>query len=103
MVLQIIGIGIIILLVGLVAVNYRSILIDVIGQFIQLRPDDPEGWHYYGTLLDGSGYHLEALDALKKAVAISPNYSAAWKKMGDVLLILGDIESASEAYRFSES
>ena len=103
MAMPIIAMGIIALLVGLVAVNYRSILIDVIGQFIQLRPDDPEAWHYYGTLLDGAGYHLEALDALKKAVAISPNFSEAWKKMGDVLKTLGDMDKASEAYRFSES
>ena len=101
--MPIIAMGIIALLVGLVAVNYRSILIDVIGQFIQLIPDDPEAWHYYGTLLDGAGYHLEALDALKKAVAISPNFSEAWKKMGDVLKTLGDMDKASEAYRFSES
>ncbi len=103
MVLQFIGIGIIVFLVGLVAINYRSILVDVIGHFIQLRPDDHEGWHYYGILLDGAGYHLEALDALKKAVSIDPNYSPAWKKMGDVLMTLGDREGASEAYRFSES
>ncbi len=103
MVLQIIGIGIIILLVSLVAINYQSILVDVIGQFIQLRPEDYEGWHYYGSLLDRAGYHLEALDALKKAVTIAPNYSVAWKKMGDVLMTLGDRDGASEAYRFSES
>lgn len=103
MALQFIGIGIIIVLVCLTAINYRSILLDVIGNFIQLRPDDSEGWHYYGTLLDSAGYHLEALDALKKAVTIAPNFAAAWKKMGDVFLTLGDSDSASEAYRFSES
>lgn len=102
MVLPIIA-GIIIFFVGLVAFNYQSILIDVVGHFIQQRPDDSEGWLYYGSLLDRAGYHLEALDALKKAVTISPNYSAAWKKMGDVFRTLGDDNSAFEAYRFSES
>jgi len=103
MVLPLIAMGIIIFLVGLVAINYRAIMVDVVGHFIQLRLDDHEGWHYYGELLDGAGYHLEALDALKKAVTISPNYSAAWKKIGDVLMKLGDSNSASEAYRFSNS
>ena len=74
--------GIIIILVGLVAFNFRAIMIDVVGHFIQLRLDDHEGWLYYGELLDGAGYHLEALDALKRSVTISPNYSAAWEKLG---------------------
>jgi tetratricopeptide (TPR) repeat protein len=102
MILPIIAV-IIIFIVGLVALYYQSILVDVIGHFIQQRPDDSEGWLYYGSLLDRAGYHLEALDAIKRAVTISPNYSAAWKKMGDVLTILGDIDRASEAYRFSNS
>ena len=102
MVLPIIA-GVIIVLIGLVAINFRAIMIDVVGHFIQLRLDDHEGWLYYGELLDGAGYHLEALDALKKAITISPNYSAAWEKIGDVFMKLGDSNSASEAYRFSNS
>ena len=102
MVLPIIA-GVIIVLVGLVAINFRAIMVDVVGHFIQLRLDDHEGWRYYGELLDGAGYHLEALDAFKKAITISPNYSEAWEKMGDVLMKLGDRNGASEAYRFSKS
>jgi tetratricopeptide (TPR) repeat protein len=103
MVLPLIAMGIIIFLVGMVAINFRVIMIDVVGHFIQLRLDDHEGWRYYGELLDGAGYHLEALEAFKKAVTISPNYSTAWEKMGDVLMKLGDSNGASEEYRFSNS
>jgi Flp pilus assembly protein TadD len=101
--LQLIAIGVLIFLVGLVVVNYRAIMVDIIGHLVQSRPDDYTGWCYYGTLLDREGYYIEAYDAFKKAVTLSPAYTEAWKKMGDVLMKLGDSTGAAEAYRFSES
>ncbi|TFG32882.1 hypothetical protein EU528_02090 [Candidatus Thorarchaeota archaeon] len=95
--------GLLVFLVGLVVVNYRAIMVDIIGHLVQSRPDDYNGWCYYGTLLEGKGHLLEAYDALKKAVTLSPNYSEAWEKMGDVLTKLGDHEGAAEAYRYASS
>ena len=98
-----IAVGVLVTLVGFVVVYHRAIMVDMIGQLVHSRPDDYTGWCYYGTLLDREGYFIEAYDAFKKAVTLSPSYSEAWEKMGDVLTKLGDIAGAAEAYRFSQS
>ena len=95
-----IALGIIVFLVGLVAVYHRAIMVDMIGQLIQSRPDDYDGWYYYGTLLEREGYYLEAYVAFKKAVTLSPTYTEAWEKIGDVLTKLGDTNGAAKAYGF---
>jgi Flp pilus assembly protein TadD len=96
-------VGVIVFLIVLVAIFHRAIMVDVIGQLVQSRPDDYTGWLYYGTLLEREGHYLEAYDAFEKAVTLSPTYAEAWKKIGDVLLELGNSTGAAEAYRFSNS
>jgi Flp pilus assembly protein TadD len=94
---------VLIVLFSPVVIFYRSIRVDIIGQLVQSRPDDYSGWCYYGTLLEKGGHYIEAYDAFKKAVTLSPNYSEAWEKMGDVLTKLGDSAGAAEAYQNSYS
>ena len=98
-----IALGVLVFLLGLVVIYHRAIMVDIVGHLVQTRPDDYTGWCYYGTLLEKGGYYLEAYDALKKAVTLSPTYAEAWEKMGDVLTKLGDIAGAAEAYSFSKS
>ena len=40
----------------------------------------------------------EAVEHLQRAVALDPNYSAAWKLLGRALLAHGDSEAAKAAY-----
>ena len=96
-----IAVGLLVFLIGLVIIYYHSIKIDMVGHLVQSRPDDYSGWFYYGTLLERGGYYIEAYDAFKKAVTLSPSYTEAWQKMGDLLTKLGDTTGAAEAYRFS--
>lgn len=98
-----IALGVLVFLLALVAIYHRAIMVDMIGHLVQSRPDDYPGWYYYGTLLAKEGHYLEAYDAFKKAVTISPTYTEAWKGLGDVLTKLGDSVGAAEAYRFSNS
>jgi len=101
--IQLIILGVLIVLFSPVVIFYRSIMVDIIGQLVQSRPDDYSGWCYYGILLERRGKYIEAYDAFKKAVTLSPNYSEAWEKMGDVLTKLGDSAGAAEAYQNSYS
>ena len=101
--IELIALGIVIILAGLVIANYRSIMLDMIGQLIQGRPEDYSGWCYYGSLLEKEGYYLQAYNAFKRAVTLAPTYTQAWKGLGDVLTKMGDHVGAAEAYRFSDT
>ncbi len=41
----------------------------------------------------------QAIHDLQKAVTLNPNLPSAWKEMGELFLIDGDIESSNEAFR----
>jgi Flp pilus assembly protein TadD len=77
-----------------------SIHLDMIGHVLQGRPDDPEGWVYYGELLEKRGYDEAAAAAYRAAVKLIPNYREAWLKLAGVLTKLGDFPGADEAFRF---
>jgi predicted TPR repeat methyltransferase len=80
-----------------------TLLVDVIGHLLAGRPDDVEGWCYYGNLLDKSGHQAEAAEAYRKALILKPDYTECWKKLGNLLERMGDINGASEAYGFAAS
>jgi Tfp pilus assembly protein PilF len=42
-----------------------------------------------------------ALYAFNRAVAIRPNYSKAWEKMGDLFLLMDEHDSANQAFRLA--
>ena len=78
-----------------------NMLVVVLSQFLQARPNDSEGWCYYGQMLIKTGNDALAVDAFRKALAVQPDYSDCWRKLGDLLYRLGDLEGAEEAYRFA--
>lgn len=78
-----------------------NMLVVVLSQFLQARPDDSEGWCYYGQMLIRTGNEMLAVEAFRKALAIRPDYSECWKKLGDLLHRIGDFEGAEEAYKFA--
>ena len=55
--------------------------------------------HYeLGLSLGEAGQHAEAVDALKRAVALKSDLPDAWRALGDVLTVTGDAAGADLAY-----
>jgi cytochrome c-type biogenesis protein CcmH/NrfG len=78
-----------------------SIHLDMVGHVLQGRPDDIEGWVYYGDLLEKRGYDEAAAAAYRAAILLLPNHREAWFKLARVLTKLGDFAGADEAFRFA--
>ncbi|MHA2042329.1 MAG: hypothetical protein ACW975_10745 [Candidatus Thorarchaeota archaeon] len=75
---------------------FPSIFADTIGHFLAARPDT-----YYGQLLTRLRDYDTALYAFNRAVAIRPNYSKAWEKMGNLFLLMDEHDSAYQAFRLA--
>ncbi len=75
-----------------------SMLMDCIGWMLRARPDDYEGWCYYGRMLARRGRYAEAVYAYEKALTLKPDYTEAWERLGDSLTVMGKLEAAMEAY-----
>ncbi|MGB8694157.1 MAG: tetratricopeptide repeat protein, partial [Steroidobacteraceae bacterium] len=55
--------------------------------------------HYeLGLTLGEAGQHAEAAAALGRAVALKPDLPDAWRALGDVLTVTGDLAGADTAY-----
>ncbi len=78
-----------------------TLAMDMMGLLLLSRPDDVEGWFFYGRLLEWKGYDIAAAAAYRSTVKLDPFHKEAWKRIGDVLTKLGDFEGADEAYGFS--
>lgn len=52
-----------------------------------------------GNALLDAGEAAEAALQLRTAIRFDPEYSAAWKLLGNAQLALGDIDAAAEAWR----
>jgi cytochrome c-type biogenesis protein CcmH/NrfG len=87
-------------IVAIGAYTAPNMLVVVLSAFLGSRPNDSEGWCYYGQMLIKTGNELQAVEAFRKALAIQPDYTDCWKKLGDLLYRIGDIEGAEEAYKF---
>lgn len=79
-----------------------SLVLDMMGQFLIARPDDIDGWVYYGSLLERKGYDQAAAAAYRAAIKLLPVHREAWRKLGNVLTKLGDFAGADEAFRFAD-
>lgn len=95
-------IAVIFIVAAAIPLIFPSIYADTIGHFLGARPDDYEGWTYYGQLLTRLKDYDFALFALNRAVAIRPDYSKAWEKMGDLFMQMDELENAKQAYRMAE-
>jgi len=78
-----------------------SLILDMVGHILQARPDDIEGWVYYGSLLEKRGNDEAAAAAYRAAIKLLPSHSDAWRRLGNVLTKLGDFAGADEADRFA--
>jgi predicted Zn-dependent protease len=62
-------------------------------------PADPLTQFLLGSELARAGEHARAAEALARCVAADPNYTAAWKSLGDARRKAGDPAAAIAAYR----
>lgn len=93
-------VGVVIFLV-VVTPFIPSLILDMVGHILQARPDDIEGWVYYGSLLEKRGYDDAAAAAYRAAIKLLPSHTDAWRRLGNVLTKLGDFAGADEADRFA--
>lgn len=74
---------------------------DKIAQLEELLADDPAdhlGFFMVGKLYLDTGRAAEAADRFAKCVALAPDYTAAWRFLGDAWRKAGDVEQARAAY-----
>lgn len=92
-----------VILIAVVAIPYvfPAFLIDTIGRLLVARPEDHEGWAYYGHLLTRTGDYEKAISAYQQAILHRPDYVKAWQKLGDLYIRLGRDDAADEAYRMA--
>jgi cytochrome c-type biogenesis protein CcmH/NrfG len=102
MLMGILTVAVIFLIIAAVPFIFPGIFAETIGHLLGARPDDYEGWTYYGHLLTRLHDYDVALFALNRAVAIRPDYSKAWEKMGDLFMLMDDPISAEQAYRMAK-
>lgn len=63
------------------------------------HPNHPNIQHELGEALVALGQTAQAITALRRAVAIRPEMSPAWRTLAGQLFQVGDLEAANEAYR----
>lgn len=78
-----------------------SLAMDMMGMLLLERPEDVEGWFFYGRLLEWKGHDIAAAAAYRSTVLLNPFHKEAWRRIGDLCTKFGDFEGADEAYRFS--
>src|SRR4051794_20347905 len=61
--------------------------------FLAAQPEHADGWHLLGVALSGLGKHEEAIDSLKRALALSPG-AACWNNLGEAQRARGDLPEA---------
>jgi predicted TPR repeat methyltransferase len=89
--------AVVVVLAG-VGLAMPRLLIDVIGHLLAGRPEDVEGWCYYGALLDKAGNQAAAAEAYRTALRLRPDCIDCWRKLASVLERMGDFDGAAEAY-----
>jgi hypothetical protein len=74
---------------GIVAVVFISVIprlvMHTIGELLVGRPEDFEGWCYYGRLLERGGHYLEAYNAYRRSTAINPDYIEAQMRLDNLI------------------
>jgi tetratricopeptide (TPR) repeat protein len=68
-------------------------------QLLAAQPGHADGWHLLGVLLSATGRHAEALEAIRRALALRGNDAAFHNNLGEVQRALGQLDDAAAAYR----
>lgn len=73
------------------AQGYRTVLESV--------PDQADALHLLGVIADQQGRHREAVELIRRAIAVSPQSAVFHGNLGTALLALGDSANAEASYR----
>jgi tetratricopeptide (TPR) repeat protein len=86
-----------VVIIGLL-MTVPSLVVNIVGQLLLSRPEDYEGWCYYGTLLERRGHNLEAYDAYLKSIKINPDYSKAHERLDNLLLKMQNNGESTDSF-----
>jgi tetratricopeptide (TPR) repeat protein len=70
----------------------------LLGPCISATTASPIAWFEWGQILGEAGDDVDALAALRRAVALAPEFAGAWRALGDLLIALGSGVEAGQAY-----
>ncbi|MDH3350442.1 MAG: sulfotransferase [Gammaproteobacteria bacterium] len=73
--------------------------LDVLAPLLDGQSDSPGFLHEFAQCLGGVGQGDEAIRTLRKAVAIDPEYAAAWQSLGHQLAVAGDEDGSRQAFQ----
>jgi len=68
-------------------------------QILQSQPDDLDANHLLGLLLLQANFHEPALQYLRHAATLGPQFAAFQSSLGDALRAIGRVNEAVDAYR----
>ena len=72
--------------------------LDILQSLVQAQPNWAAAQLDLGLALGRSGRGQEAIDALRRALALKPDLPQAWRALGDHLMAAGEQEAADAAY-----
>ena len=72
--------------------------IDILTMLSASSPDAPLVHLQLGLALRGSGRNEDAVQSMRRAIRVKPDFSDAWLALADLFTALGDRESADEAF-----
>lgn len=75
-----------------------KLVMHTIGQLLLSRPDDFEGWCYYGTLLERAGHYLEAYNAYRRSMTINPEYFEAQERLDLLITRMENHRGAKDSF-----
>jgi tetratricopeptide (TPR) repeat protein len=72
--------------------------IEVLEPLLRAPAGNAAAWYEYGLALGGAGRGDEAIEALRRTVALQPDHPRAWRMLAEHLLAVGDYEGGDGAY-----
>ena len=72
---------------------------EIVQKLTEIAPDFAEGWHRRATLAAEKDDFPDAIDSLRKVLALQPKHFIALAELGQILEEFDDKERALEAYR----
>jgi tetratricopeptide (TPR) repeat protein len=72
--------------------------VELIGQAISIRDDDPRAFGNLGNALNGLGRHAQALEVSDRGIALAPEFVQVHGNRGHALQKLGRLEEAAASY-----
>ena len=73
--------------------------LDVLTPLLAEHRDSPEFLHEIAQCYGAAGRGEDALNTLRRAIALSPQHAPSWQSLGHQLEVAGDIKGSQEAFQ----